>query len=161
MAGEGGDQDVQKVVVRAAAADARQVSMGDEVCDATHTTKNGVAWRSCSCPCCRRQVRLWHPAKDVLRRGSAPTLAIASALYMISYLVMKWRQVAVHYTGRLKSNGYVFDSSRERGREFVLLLGAGGVIKGWEIGLQRMQVRPILKTEYMTAAGQVRHEMHE
>jgi len=49
-------------------------------------------------------------------------------------------QVAVHYTGRLQSNGYIFDSSRERGREFVLLLGSGGVIQGWEIGLPQMKV---------------------
>ena len=54
-------------------------------------------------------------------------------------------QVAVHYVGRLKSNGSVFDSSRERGREFVLLLGAGGVIRGWELGLQQMRVGEVAK----------------
>ena len=54
-------------------------------------------------------------------------------------------EVAVHYIGRLQSNGYIFDSSRERGREFVLLLGAGGVIQGWELGLQQMQVGEVAK----------------
>jgi FK506-binding protein 1 len=54
-------------------------------------------------------------------------------------------EVAVHYVGRLQKNGYVFDSSRERGREFVLLLGAGGVIKGWELGLQQMRVGEVAK----------------
>ena len=54
-------------------------------------------------------------------------------------------EVAVHYTGRLQSNGYIFDSSRGRGRELVLLLGAGGVIKGWELGLQQMQIGEVAK----------------
>jgi hypothetical protein len=53
--------------------------------------------------------------------------------------------VAVHYEGRLKSNGGVFDSSRERGREFVFMLGAGGVIRGWELGLQQMHVGEVAK----------------
>ena len=54
-------------------------------------------------------------------------------------------EVAVHYTGRLQSNGYICDSSRGRGRELVLLLGAGGVIKGWELGLQQMQIGEVAK----------------
>jgi FKBP-type peptidyl-prolyl cis-trans isomerase len=43
----------------------------------------------------------------------------------------------VHYTGWL-TNGYKFDSSRDRGQVFGFTLGAGRVIRGWELGVQGM-----------------------
>jgi FKBP-type peptidyl-prolyl cis-trans isomerase len=43
----------------------------------------------------------------------------------------------VHYTGWL-TNGYKFDSSRDRGQTFAFTLGAGRVIRGWELGVQGM-----------------------
>lgn len=46
--------------------------------------------------------------------------------------------VAVHYTGYLP-DGEVFDSSRDRA-PFSVLLGAGQVISGWELGLLGMRV---------------------
>ena len=55
------------------------------------------------------------------------------------------QQAVVHYTGWLYDpaapdhKGKQFDSSRERGKPFRFVIGAGGVIKGWEEGVQGMQ----------------------
>lgn len=51
--------------------------------------------------------------------------------------------VRVHYTGWLYNEGVQgekFDSSVDRGEPFMLRLGYGMVIKGWDEGLQGMQV---------------------
>lgn len=47
-------------------------------------------------------------------------------------------EVQVHYTGSLKSDGTVFDSSLKRGQPISFTLGAGQVIKGWDQGIQGM-----------------------
>ncbi|GAX84965.1 hypothetical protein CEUSTIGMA_g12386.t1 [Chlamydomonas eustigma] len=48
---------------------------------------------------------------------------------------VKGALIRCHYTGRLKSNGKVFDSSYERGRPLTFKIGAGEVIRGWDLGI--------------------------
>ena len=56
------------------------------------------------------------------------------------------RKVTVHYTGWLydpatdSGRGRKFDSSKDRGDPFKFDLGAGSVIRGWDEGVQGMQV---------------------
>ncbi len=56
------------------------------------------------------------------------------------------QQVTVHYTGWLyeaaapQGRGRKFDSSKDRGDPFAFPLGDGMVIRGWDEGVQGMQV---------------------
>lgn len=47
-------------------------------------------------------------------------------------------RVKVHYVGKLKTNGQVFDASTKK--PFQFRLGAGEVIRGWDVGVKGMRV---------------------
>lgn len=49
------------------------------------------------------------------------------------------KKVSVHYIGKLKKNGEIFDSNIGRA-PFKFRLGVGQVIKGWDVGVNGMRV---------------------
>lgn len=60
--------------------------------------------------------------------------------------------VTVHYTGWL-TDGSKFDSSKDRNDPFQFNLGAGEVIRGWDEGVQGMQVGGVRKLTIPASLG--------
>jgi FKBP-type peptidyl-prolyl cis-trans isomerase FkpA len=60
--------------------------------------------------------------------------------------------VTVHYTGWL-TDGSKFDSSKDRNDPFQFSLGAGEVIRGWDEGVQGMQVGGVRKLTIPASLG--------
>jgi FKBP-type peptidyl-prolyl cis-trans isomerase 2 len=56
-------------------------------------------------------------------------------------------KVSVHYVGKLKQSGEIFDNSRERGKPYMFELDAGNVIKGWDVGIATMKKGEIAQFE--------------
>jgi FKBP-type peptidyl-prolyl cis-trans isomerase FkpA len=70
----------------------------------------------------------------------SPTgLAIEDLIVGTGKTAAAGQKVTVHYTGWL-TNGKKFDSSKDRNDPFVFNLCAGQVIRGWDQGVQGMQV---------------------
>lgn len=61
-------------------------------------------------------------------------------------------QVSVHYTGTLE-DGKKFDSSKDRNQPFTFSLGAGQVIRGWDVGVAGMQVGGLRKLTIPASEG--------
>ncbi|KAJ3013978.1 hypothetical protein HKX48_005418 [Thoreauomyces humboldtii] len=73
--------------------------------------------------------------KKVLPNG----LAIEDAVVGSGAQAKNGKKVGVRYIGRLAKNGKVFDSNT-KGSVFKFKLGAGEVIKGWDLGVAGMNI---------------------
>lgn len=95
------------------------------------------------------------PGGSERRRADSPaattTAAAVTELQRIDVVkgagegISSGQRAVVHYTGWLYEpdapdhKGKQFDSSRNSGRPFRFVVGAGNVIKGWDEGVQGMQ----------------------
>ena len=78
-------------------------------------------------------------AASVAARAMAAELLIEDLREGEGAAAASGHEVTVHYDGWLE-DGTLFDSSRARGQPFGFRLGAGRVIRGWEIGIEGMKV---------------------
>lgn len=70
----------------------------------------------------------------VLRTGSGPAAAAGDTIY-------------IDYTGIRSEDGQVFDNSYDRGVPLDFTLGQGGVIQGWDQGLEGAQAGSLIRLD--------------
>lgn len=61
-------------------------------------------------------------------------------------------KITAHYIGWLE-DGTKFDSSLDRGQPFSFILGAGQVIKGWDLGILGMKIGEKIKLTIPSELG--------
>lgn len=96
---------------------------------------------------------LFTPEQTEVREAPAEPASVAPDAYVETDTGLKYYDVeegdgeeieagdvaSVHYTGWLRADTTVFDSSLPRGETFVFRVGAGRVIPGWDQGVVGMR----------------------
>jgi len=91
-------------------------------------------------------IALQQPSQEAFEKPPVPASAVAAANGLAITDIKRGsgpaaesgRSITVNYVGKL-TNGTVFDSTTGKG-PFTFLLGAGQVIKGWDLGVEGMKV---------------------
>lgn len=73
------------------------------------------------------------PPFDVVASGTGPAVKVGDVVLM-------------HYTAAVASSGVEFDSTRRTNQPFVLTVGSGHVIRGWDLLLPKLRVGDRVKT---------------
>jgi FKBP-type peptidyl-prolyl cis-trans isomerase len=92
------------------------------------------------------------PTKPTVPDSSAKTLEVTDVKVGTGAEATNGHEATVHYVGTL-DDGTKFDSSRDRGTPFTFNLGAGQVIKGWDLGVLGMKVGGVRKLIIPAALG--------